>query len=115
MLMTSTLLFIAMREVWGWGLAASGAIAGAFLCIDAGFFLANLMKVAEGGYVPLLLAGVVYGAMLIWHRRSTAVAKTLGERLIPVKDAPYTRLIERIGEVVAHPILGGLHHRYARI
>jgi hypothetical protein len=31
------------------------------------------------------------------------------------KDAPYTRLIERIGEVVAHPILGGLHHRYARI
>jgi transposase InsO family protein len=31
------------------------------------------------------------------------------------KDAPYTRLIERIGEVVAHPILGGLHHRYARL
>jgi transposase InsO family protein len=31
------------------------------------------------------------------------------------KDAPHTRLIERIGEVVAHPMLGGLHHRYARI
>jgi hypothetical protein len=31
------------------------------------------------------------------------------------KDAPCTRLIERIGDVVAHPILGGLHHRYARI
>jgi transposase InsO family protein len=31
------------------------------------------------------------------------------------KDAPHTRLIERIGDVVAHPILGGLHHRYARI
>jgi transposase InsO family protein len=31
------------------------------------------------------------------------------------KDAPRTRLIERIGDVVAHPILGGLHHRYARI
>ena len=31
------------------------------------------------------------------------------------RDAPYTRVIERIGEVVAHPILGGLHHRYARI
>ena len=31
------------------------------------------------------------------------------------KDALRRRLIERIGEVVAHPILGGLHHRYARI
>jgi transposase InsO family protein len=31
------------------------------------------------------------------------------------KDAPCTRPIERFGDVVAHPILGGLHHRYARI
>jgi transposase InsO family protein len=30
------------------------------------------------------------------------------------KDAPYTRPIERYGNIVAHPILGGLHHRYAR-
>jgi transposase InsO family protein len=31
------------------------------------------------------------------------------------KDAPETRPIERFGDIVAHPILGGLHHRYARI
>jgi transposase InsO family protein len=31
------------------------------------------------------------------------------------KDAPYTRPIERFGRVIAHPILGGLHHRYVRI
>jgi transposase InsO family protein len=31
------------------------------------------------------------------------------------KDAPCTRPIERFGGIVAHPILGGLHHRYARI
>jgi hypothetical protein len=65
MLMTSALLFIAMREIWGWSLLASGAIAGAFLCVDASFFLANLVKVADGGYVPLLLASIVYGVMLI--------------------------------------------------
>jgi KUP system potassium uptake protein len=86
MLMTSALLFIAMREVWGWGLLASGAIAGAFLCIDASFFLANLVKVADGGYVPLLLASIVYGVMLIWHRGSTAVKQVVNERLIPVAE-----------------------------
>jgi transposase InsO family protein len=31
------------------------------------------------------------------------------------KDAPRTRAIERFGDIVAYPILGGLHHRYARI
>jgi len=31
------------------------------------------------------------------------------------KDAPYGRAVERMGDIVAYPILGGLHHRYARI
>jgi len=86
MLMTSALLFIAMREVWGWSLMASGAVAGAFLCVDASFFLANLVKVADGGYVPLLLASMVYGVMFVWHRGSATVAQVLSARLIPVAE-----------------------------
>jgi hypothetical protein len=31
------------------------------------------------------------------------------------KDAPCRRPVERFGDIVAHPVLGGLHHRYARI
>ncbi|MGB6175854.1 MAG: KUP/HAK/KT family potassium transporter [Methylocella sp.] len=85
-LMTSSLLFIAMREIWGWGLLVSGAAAGAFLCVDASFFLANLVKVANGGYVPLVLASLVYGVMLIWHRGSAAVARNVSERLVPVGE-----------------------------
>ncbi len=68
MILTSGLLFIAMRDIWGWSLLTSAAVAGVFFCIDAGFFSANLVKVAQGGYVPLLLAALVYGIMLIWHR-----------------------------------------------
>jgi len=86
MLMTSALLFIAMREIWGWGLLASGVAAGAFLCVDASFFLANLVKVADGGYVPLLLASLVYAVMLIWHRGSAAVARHASERLVPAGE-----------------------------
>jgi KUP system potassium uptake protein len=92
MLMTAALLFIAMREIWNWGLLASGAAAGSFLCIDASFFLANLAKVTEGGYVPLLLASLVYAAMWIWHRGSAAVAQALSERLVPVGE--FMELIE---------------------
>jgi KUP system potassium uptake protein len=86
MMLTSGLLFIAMRDIWGWSLLTSAAVAGVFLCIDASFFLANLVKVAQGGYVPLLLAALVYGIMLIWHRGSVMVAQRLGEKIIPVDE-----------------------------
>src|SRR6202043_3790347 len=86
MLMTSALLFIAMREIWGWSVWAAGAVAGFFLVIDSAFFLANLTKVAEGGYVPLILAVSVYGVMWIWHRGAAAVAMRMREALIPVPE-----------------------------
>ena len=86
MLMTSFLLFFAMREIWRWSLAASAALAGVFVVIDAGFFAANSTKIAEGGYVPLLLAAGVYGFMLFWHRGTVAVAERLAETPISVSD-----------------------------
>jgi KUP system potassium uptake protein len=84
MLMTSALLFIAMREIWHWSLLAAGAVAALFLTIDSAFFLANLSKIAEGGYVPLLLAIGVYAIMWIWHRGVAAVSARMHETLIPV-------------------------------
>jgi len=84
MLMTSALLFMAMRDVWNWGVLPSGAAAGAFFCVDAAFFAANSVKVLDGGYVPLLLALLVYGVMLIWHRGTMAVSREINEALMPV-------------------------------
>ena len=84
MLMTSALLFIAMREIWRWNPAAAGALAGAFVIVDASFFTANLTKVAEGGYVPLLLAGCVYFIMVVWHVGASAVSERLREAVIPI-------------------------------
>ncbi len=85
MLLTTALLFIAMREIWKWSLLATIGLAGFLFLIDATFFSANLVKVADGGYVPLLLAAAVYGIMWIWHRGSTAVAQQLEHELIPVE------------------------------
>ena len=86
MLMTSFLLFIAMREMWQWRLATSLAVAGLFVVVDAGFFAANSVKIADGGYVPLLLAAIVYGLMLIWHRGSAAVMHQIEQTPVAVSD-----------------------------
>ena len=84
MLLTTTLLFIAMREIWGWSLLAAGAVAAGFMIVDGAFFLANLAKVAEGGYVPLLLASGTYGLMWVWHRGAAAVTASISDTAIPL-------------------------------
>ena len=84
MLMTSVLLFIAMREIWGWSLVTAGAVAGVFMLVDAGFFAANFAKVTQGGYVPLILAALVYSVMLIWHLGAAAVVARLQGAVMPV-------------------------------
>jgi KUP system potassium uptake protein len=94
MLMTSALLFIAMREIWRWSLLAAGAVAGVFLVVDAGFVAANFMKIADGGYVPLVLALLVYALMWVWHSGSQSVSAHLQERLMPIGEL-LTQLAER--------------------
>jgi KUP system potassium uptake protein len=84
MLMTSALLFIAMRELWRWDIVRASAVAGAFFVIDASFFAANLLKIADGGYVPLALAAAVYAVMVIWHLGAEAVNARLQESIVPI-------------------------------
>ena len=86
MLMTSVLLFIAMREIWNWPVAAAGAVAACFILIDGSFLAANLAKVMQGGWVPLLLASIVYGVMLIWRRGALAVQKRVEAELTPLSE-----------------------------
>jgi KUP system potassium uptake protein len=84
MLMTTVLLFIAMREIWKWGLAVSAVVAGLFFIVDASFFASNMTKLLDGGYVPLLLAMLVYLVMYVWHRGIKALAMRLTEDPVPV-------------------------------
>ena len=83
MLMTSVLLYMAMREYLRWSLPLSAAVAGCFLIVDSAFFLSNSAKIAEGGYVPLALAALIYGVMWLWHSGREAVTMAITERAHP--------------------------------
>jgi KUP system potassium uptake protein len=79
MLMTSGLLYVAMRRIWHWNRTASALVALLFLTIDTCFLIANLIKVLEGGYIPLLLAAVICSVMVIWHRGHAATLRSLND------------------------------------
>jgi KUP system potassium uptake protein len=86
MLMTTALLFMAMREIWRWSLLVSVVVAGLFLVVDMAFFISNLSKLLDGGYVPLILAAIVYAVMYIWHRGVLAMTASMEENPISVGD-----------------------------
>jgi KUP system potassium uptake protein len=77
MLLTTVLLFRAMRDVWRWPLLAAVAAAGFFLVVDTAFFAANLLKIADGGWLPLTFAGVLFSIMVTWRTGVDAVRAAL--------------------------------------
>ncbi|PXW43351.1 potassium transporter Kup [Dickeya zeae] len=86
MLMTTLLLYMAMRKIWRWNRILSLSITTVFILIDLGFCVANMLKVFEGGYVPLLLAMLIFCIMFIWRRGVTRVSQTVSEKTLSVDE-----------------------------
>ncbi|UCI16646.1 potassium transporter Kup [Mesorhizobium sp. B2-1-8] len=70
MLMTTILLFVVMRKMWKWRLALALALTLLFGIIDSGFFLANVVKIVEGGWVSITVACLMGLIMWTWIRGS---------------------------------------------
>jgi KUP system potassium uptake protein len=86
MFLTSVLMFLAMREVWGWSLWLSVAVAGLFVIVDLSFVAANMMKVMEGGWVPLAVGATLFFLMSTWHGGRVALAEKLERDTLPLAD-----------------------------
>ncbi len=86
MLLTSVLLFRAIRERWHWSVAASLAVMLPLGFVDLSFLTANMAKLASGGYVPLLLASAVYAVMAIWHAGTVATGERIRQTMQPMDD-----------------------------
>jgi KUP system potassium uptake protein len=80
MLLTTALLYNAMRDVWRWPLLPAILVSGVFLIVDIGFFAANLLKLREGGWIPLVLGVVLFLIMTTWHRGIAAMRTKLAEK-----------------------------------
>jgi KUP system potassium uptake protein len=121
MLLTSVLMFVTMREVWGWNLPTSLTVAGLFIAVDLAFVSANLMKVFEGGWFPLVVAVFVFSLMWTWRQGRGALLRKLERDTLPLSDfiaqvrdkdrVPGTAvyLTSRV-DVVPVPLLHNLKH-----
>jgi KUP system potassium uptake protein len=119
MVITTILVFFVARR-WRWNVWWIGLLAAAFLIVDLAFFGANLLKIAHGGWYPLLVAALVYALIRIWQRGGELLARQLQadqqpleEFVAQLKSAPPLRVagtavFMTASEVTIPPIL--LHH-----
>jgi KUP system potassium uptake protein len=99
MLMTTAILYRVMRVHWRWPRWSAVAIFAGFITVDIVFFGANVMKIAEGGWIPLLVGGLIYLMMTTWrsgidamHRRQEREAITIAQFVRRLRDKTITRV-----------------------
>jgi KUP system potassium uptake protein len=85
MVITTLMFFVMCREVWGWTMLKAVLVSGSFLIIDTLFFAANALKIPAGGWVPLVIALIVYLLMMTWKRGREVLAKRMMEKTVPLK------------------------------
>ena len=95
MVITTVLFYVVARRLWGWNVLVVAPLTLFFLIIDVAFFGANIIKVADGGWFPLLLAWLVFTVMTTW--------KT-GRRILIERIQAEGRVLEEfLEEVEKHP------------
>ena len=86
MVITAILLQVVMTERWHWPRPAATAITALFLSIDLAFLGANLLKVFQGGWLPLFIGAVLFALMTTWKTGRRLVAERLSARAYPLEE-----------------------------
>ena len=77
MVITSLLAGFVFHHIWGWSKLRVGALIGLFLTIDISFFAANVLKIPDGGWVPLVIGIFIFTLMLTWKTGRSLLYQTL--------------------------------------
>jgi KUP system potassium uptake protein len=86
MVITVLLLYVVMTERWRWPVPVALSVTAGFLLIDLAFFGANMLKVVQGGWLPLAIAAFLFTLMTTWKTGRRLVAERLTARAIPLAD-----------------------------
>ncbi|HEY1942377.1 MAG TPA: potassium transporter Kup [Roseiarcus sp.] len=93
MVATTALAFFVVWRLWRWPLWAALALVCGFLTIDISFFVANLSKVFDGGWAPLMIGAAMFVVMWTWSRGSAILTTKTHRDSIPMKDL--IRMLEK--------------------
>ncbi|WP_342452404.1 potassium transporter Kup [Pararoseomonas baculiformis] len=85
-LATSTLAGLVFRRSFGWSLSLVIAVFTPLFLLDLAFFISNVLKIPDGGWVPLLLGGGLFAMMLTWRRGRDLLFSRFRQDSLPLKS-----------------------------
>jgi KUP system potassium uptake protein len=94
MVVTSVLFYLVARHRWRWPRWQAGGLTAFFLALDLGFLGANLLKVREGGWVPVAVAAGVYALLSTWKRGGELMRALLARSSRPLE--PFLAELARV-------------------
>lgn len=86
MVITTILLSVAMVKLWKWSKLVVFFVISFFLIIDLSFWGANLLKVLQGGWVPLTMGAVIYFLMTTWHNGRKNLLNKIHEQTLSIEN-----------------------------
>ena len=125
MVITCCLAFVVTRRRWGWSLPLSLAVIVPFISIDLVFFGANILRVVEGGWVPLTIAAGILLLIWTWVRGRKIVGEMEYDAALPLAEmaaalarrspvrVPGTAIyLTARSELTPHALLHNLKHNH---
>lgn len=85
MVITTILIYFVARDRWGWKPWLVTLITLVFFTIDLGFFLSNLLKLFQGGWIPIAMGLAIFTCMTTWRRGRFILAQRLKQKALPVQ------------------------------
>jgi KUP system potassium uptake protein len=101
MVVTATMAIVVIWRVWRWPLYAAAALIVPFLVVDLTFLTANMLKIVEGGWIPLVLGAVIMVVMYTWRRGTRLLIQKTRKQEIPLKS-----LVTNLEKKMPHTVPG---------
>ncbi|MFN7176320.1 MAG: potassium transporter Kup [Thermaurantiacus sp.] len=84
MFITTCMMAVLILHVWKWPVWIAAGVIGLYLVIDGSYLLANLTKIPQGGWFPLLIGTIAFTTLTTWYRGRQLMQRRLREAAMPM-------------------------------
>ncbi|WP_246661491.1 MULTISPECIES: potassium transporter Kup [unclassified Tardiphaga] len=86
MVITSVMAFFVMWKCWKWRPLTAALIITPFILVEAVFLLANMLKIADGGWIPLAIGSILMIVMITWRKGTSVLSDKTRRDEVPLKS-----------------------------